>query len=135
MALFGPGLDTQGEQQRLQPITTWETTLRRFRLTMTLQRFHMNGYWMCSGRAITRARGPGHGSIRRQYFITTKDSRGWPWKAETGWRLRTRGRFTPRSFPIQPFTWLRIIIKSIRCSSAKICGESSRPSIRTQWIW
>ena len=44
MALFGPGLDTQEEQQRIPPITTWQTIAKRSRLTMILPRSHIASF-------------------------------------------------------------------------------------------
>ena len=77
MALFGPGLDIQEEQQRIPPITTWETIAKRSRLTMILPRFHMLSFWIFSGRATAQGKDLGQANTKLRSSITVKNRKGW----------------------------------------------------------
>ena len=135
MALFGPGLDTQEEQPRIPPITTWQTIPKRSRLTITLLRSHMGNFWIFSGRATSRAEVLGRTNTKQRSFTTMKNRKDWLWQAGSRLQLLQRVKFTLRSFLLLPFTWQRIIIRSIDCSSSATFCESSKPCIRTWKIW
>ena len=135
MVLFGPGLDTQEEQPRIPPTTTWETIAKRSRLTMILSRSHIESFWIFFGRATSQGKGLGRVNTKRRSSITMKSKKGWLRKAGLKLQLPWMGRSTLRLSLLLPFTWPRIIIRSIACGSRVISSRSSKPCIQTWRIW
>jgi hypothetical protein len=73
--LFGLELDMPVVLPRIQVITIWETTLKRFKLILIPLVSHMEPYWISSGKAMILQESLGPANIGRPYSITAKNRR------------------------------------------------------------